>query len=813
MEWLKANDLKAMRLPTTADATASATAFLTKQGYHVDLSKSADRLVPDYSSFRNTYWGQSQPVNYKLLWKMFLEDPIVFGCVNLLVEGIVGDGYRLKGGKKLHQKVLTKLLTKNEFSRALRDVTYQFFIFGDAYLELGRDQTQTKDIKSSKDLAKIYASPYDSLEKTVKVADPDETFTITKEKINEYECGWHGCPGCSLDSDNKGKIQTNMHKVNSVSVYEKPQTGLVREFYVADASTIRIDYNEHGETIKYIQRVLHRRVDFYPNEMAHLSLNNIGGRQYGHSPLVSVIESLQAKQHAERFNSDYFKRGAIPRMVYMIPNLNEAQLVRIQNQLATLQPQQDIVLTSSDPGMKAEQLMPSNTDMQFADLLKYYKKNIISAIGVPGVFLGETDGSNRSNAQVQLEAFDRKIRGLKNVIADMLNKQFFTKENFGFDDVIFEFIEDNNREELKDAQTASLLVPMTGMIDEYGRRLATFNEIRAKMKLPLMDDEPEEGEEGEKKKDGEQPMMNQMPSPPKPSEKLNYQMNAAGYSDPRTKEDRGSNAEARNTDQQMQNKSIRPDSYSSKPYGPEDKRMRETEEWQKERREHPTMSDEEIDTIWLDHNRKKSLSQSTPDFNPERMRLRMAREQFLGAQIPSEKPGTSQTSNEQQEITPHDVTIRDREVRNPFGATQFHVEKPEHQLAAVLEERSREIMQYAYNPITNALDLNTDRVFPKDSQDVPQKGQNPAENKGEPEREANKNPERDEVDVLGRVVWASNDVDVPKDKEIVRHDKEVRERLTRFISQFEFPESKNLATFYKGTNQMEEDAHERESHD
>lgn len=477
-------------------------------------------LTPDYMSFRNTYWGQLQPVSYALLWKAYLEDPIVHACINRLAEAVVGDGYKLVGGSRLHRKKISDLFKNNEFTINLQDIVLSLLIYGDAYLEI---------IREEKDNA-LYHS-IDNLESEIKKRNCDEDLcksaNLYSEEIKNR--------GSYTDLDIYKQIQKNNNDY-----------GLMSQFYPRDARTIRIDYNEHGEVIKYIQRVLHRRVDFYPDEMIHFRLNVIGNRQYGHSAMQSILSTLQAKIAAENYNADYFRRGAIPRMFYNVKNLSEEQVKRLRSNLQLLQPQQDVIMVGD---VEAKSLAPTNQDIQFRELLGYYRENIIAALGVPSEFLGLETKAGRNTSQTRMEAFDRRVRALRSAIADKINNQLLTKENLGFDDVIFEFVDENNREELKDAQVAGLLAPLiqTGVV--------TPDEIRIKLKLPPMSDidQVNGSQWGSSERLSPHPGVHPSLLPPE--------------SDSRRSPERNEGREQQNVDQQIENKTIMKNKMRNSPTG------------------------------------------------------------------------------------------------------------------------------------------------------------------------------------------------------------------------------------------------------
>lgn len=353
-------------------------------------------LTPDYLAFRNTWWGQQQPVNYKMLWKAYLEEPLVRACVDITVDAIIGDGYTVEGKSELHVKRVRNVFKRANFQKFLQDTVTSLVIYGDSYAEIVRGNG-----------------------------------------------------------------------------------GLVEYFRPVDAATVRIDFDEHGFVLKYVQRVLHRRVDFYPDEMIHMTVNNVGGRVYGLAALQSVIFTIQSKRTAQEFNTEYFRRNGLPRSIYISKNLSKEQNDRAVSELRKATPQTDLWLNAGNGELTHSVVSPNNQDMQFIELMNYLRQEIIAATGVPPIFLGLTEGSNRSNSQTQMESWDRKKKKMRLIIEDIINMQLLTASNFGFDDVTFRFNDENSREALKRAQEAQL---------KSSIQWITPNQVLATLDLPPIGD-------------------------------------------------------------------------------------------------------------------------------------------------------------------------------------------------------------------------------------------------------------------------------------------------------------------------------------
>ena len=703
-----------------------------------------ESLTPDYLSFRNTYWGQQHPVNYKLLYKMYKEDPVVNSAINMTKDFVVGDGWELIGdeGSELHRKRLERILNKNNFTNTLNDLVLCLLIYGDAYLELVRHDDARKKFVAECDIAK-------------------HSVSLGSFGVHEWTEDL-GLKKCFVDDCEVSK--TDFEKQWG---YEyKQQVGTVKKMIPMEPSSVRIDYNEHGEAIKYIQRVLHRRVDFYPDEVVHFSLNKVGARVYGHSPMQSLLVTLQAKQNAENYTNDFFKRGAMPRMIYILPGNYQKDMVdRFKNTLATLQPQQDVVLTGGQE-VKVSEVAPHNSDMQFIELLKYLRLNILIALQVPPSMVGISEGANRSNSTVQMQAFDRRVHALKSIIADILNWQLFTTENFGFDDVVFKFQDKNVRENLLKAQEAQLLSTMvaTGIV--------TANEVRDKLELkPLGIEGVQSEDRGMDIPDPDAIIAErQMAQAKLQGDKMAAQgivpgmpgaggkpggFNQQNQANPMKSQVKTENAAALNTSAANES---RAESQPKKPSATE-------------KSAHYL---QELAFAEAASERGPFASGSVLSPEEKRDRARELRERFLAHQVEEDQRNSEEHEEEgfEDQGSIRKPLEESRKVstnvggthRYPFGATQVYPEAKRHQAGVQEQVRASEIREVAGNPIGNAYELNNDREFSREDvagKDIAVSGKTKkrgAHKKRELPR-APQDPERDEVSASGRKRWAAPDTE------------------------------------------------------
>lgn len=248
--------------------------------------------------------------------------------------------------------------------------------------------------------------------------------------------------------------------------------GFPARLYVLDTKTIKIKTDQHGN-IKYFYQDLNgiERARWKPEEILHFKLNAFGDRNYGLSLMEPVLYAAAVKKYAENFTAKYFENQK-PRGVWIFPeDMADEKFNKLVDEIieAKTDPQKDIFVKGGNidfkPLVRAE-------DMQFTQLLSYLRSQIVTAMLVPPILLGIPEGSNRANADIQMQAFDRRISAIQRAIEYVINHELI-KKKFGYRDVKFRFLRVNKRDDLREVQIAR---SMAGF--------ATLNEVREMVGLP-----------------------------------------------------------------------------------------------------------------------------------------------------------------------------------------------------------------------------------------------------------------------------------------------------------------------------------------
>ena len=250
---------------------------------------------------------------------------------------------------------------------------------------------------------------------------------------------------------------------------------------VLDTTQMKVEQDEKGNPKGFGQYIKGKKVtDFSLAEVIHYKLNIFGDSKYGLSLIEPVLYTAAAKRFAEMYSAKYFQNQK-PRGAWIFPeNLddddyddNVDMIIEAKNQS-----QKDIFLKGTGIDFKS---FTGQEDMEFVNYLKYLREQIVTSMLVPPIMLGIPEGSNKSNSDVQIKAFDRRIRAIQQAIEHKINMHLI-KFGFGFDKIQFRFKRINKAEELRAME----------IVQKY-EGIATLNEVREMAELPPLEDE-EEGE-------------------------------------------------------------------------------------------------------------------------------------------------------------------------------------------------------------------------------------------------------------------------------------------------------------------------------
>ena len=209
------------------------------------------------------------------------------------------------------------------------------------------------------------------------------------------------------------------------------------ELWPLESTEMKLVYDEHGEITGY-QQMPHGTakdvIDFSVDEVIYFRMKWIGSRVNSYSPFEPASKSYATMMYGNQYLQSIFK-NVPPKIMWTLKQAStEQRKLFIQNLLkAKSNPNIDLVaLGESDAKM-----LQVTFDSGLVEVLDRLRQDVMMITRIPPVWLGITDGSNRSSSETMTIPFETRIKKLQSKIASAINKQLMPK--LGLGDVTFKF--------------------------------------------------------------------------------------------------------------------------------------------------------------------------------------------------------------------------------------------------------------------------------------------------------------------------------------------------------------------------------------
>ena len=234
---------------------------------------------------------------------------------------------------------------------------------------------------------------------------------------------------------------------NSFVTYITNQIGnTILGLQILDPRSIGIVVDQHGNVIKYMQRIQGRKpVLFEPDEIMHFK----DGRDpnngaFGLSKIEPIILEARTDIAASQSNYAFFKNDAKPSILYMLDDaLSEAEqkeaIKKIKQDFGGATNRHKSAVLAGVKEVKT--IGVSQKDMEFLQQRKFSTGKICSVFGVPAFILGLTEMVNNNNGVELTKNYIRKtIMPLEDMFEQVINrgliKRLKLKLEFKFNDHI-----------------------------------------------------------------------------------------------------------------------------------------------------------------------------------------------------------------------------------------------------------------------------------------------------------------------------------------------------------------------------------------
>lgn len=221
-------------------------------------------------------------------------------------------------------------------------------------------------------------------------------------------------------------------------------------------------------------------VYFQPEEIIHFKYYNPTDDYLGLSSLSSIQTTLETEFYALSYNKNFFKNGAkIFGVLETDRNLTDPVYDRLRNQWEQIHggAGQSWKTAILEQGLKYHPISAKHDEMEFFEIMKGIREEIMSALGVPPVMCGVLEYSNYSTAYEQYRAFwTDTMRPKLRKIQDGINSFLIAR----FAENVYGEFDLSNIESLKEGE--QLQAEIDGMRTRDGIWL--INEIRERDHKP-----------------------------------------------------------------------------------------------------------------------------------------------------------------------------------------------------------------------------------------------------------------------------------------------------------------------------------------
>ncbi len=387
--------------------------YLTKQLIlHESKGKMTDHQVISFNDKQGEKTVKHPDGAWKLYRKIYEEIPVAKNSVDHTADFAVQSGYQLEGPESAKKKI-NDFIKRHNFDILMVDILKQMQIFGNAYLELGKNKTG--EIVS------------------VKMLPPEQMYVVVFAGENN-------------DGELKG----------------------------------------YKQIIKPGQEI-----NFNPDEIAHFKWNTASNPFYGVSDLRAVVGILTRLLQFQEDVGEIIHRYGNPIIHWILGSedspATKEQVESFKNMLDERETGEDVITSFG----VSHEVISSNLKITQPDgMLKHLENQLIAGLRVPEIFIRGGETSNKATADVELQAFDRRVKSIRRAFARIVEDKVF-KQISPASDVTIEFNEMSVETEATKAEMLERLVKsqippeLALQMVGWGSWVDEFDKLKDDMPPPL----------------------------------------------------------------------------------------------------------------------------------------------------------------------------------------------------------------------------------------------------------------------------------------------------------------------------------------
>lgn len=245
---------------------------------------------------------------------------------------------------------------------------------------------------------------------------------------------------------------------------------------IIDTPSMKLKKNDKGELIGYAQEIEGtEKVQLGVDDVVHYTANVFGSSLEGQSLISAVLYSSALKKFIEKYNGDVFANFK-PRGIWTFPEeMGDEEYDQNVKEIVDNKTKSHKDIFLKGEGIKFTSF-DAQKDMDFKNALSEARLEIIVGMLVPPIMLGIPEGSNKASADVELQAFDRRISALQKSIQYKVDTEIL--KPLGLDKISFVLDKASKRDEVRELERVTKM-----------KGLVTLNEARKELGLPELDED------------------------------------------------------------------------------------------------------------------------------------------------------------------------------------------------------------------------------------------------------------------------------------------------------------------------------------
>lgn len=195
---------------------------------------------------------------------------------------------------------------------------------------------------------------------------------------------------------------------NAYWTIEKKSNGDPFEIWPVPSGNMEVVSSKTSPVSHYLYKVNGETIRFASEEVIHFKYMNPSSFVYGQGALESVKQSVISDMYAQLWNKSFFKNAARPDAVFETDQvMGDEVLKRVQLAWRGLYQGADKRGSTAilQGGLKLKEIGWKHTDMEFNELRKMSREEILAAFGVPPIMCGILEYANYANAKEQTSIF------------------------------------------------------------------------------------------------------------------------------------------------------------------------------------------------------------------------------------------------------------------------------------------------------------------------------------------------------------------------------------------------------------------------